>query len=325
MSKYKIVFSDYHYPDIKEELNILAKLGDDLEIVDCTKLIPGGAKTPEELIPFVIDADALIVQFTHVPAEVIAAMQKCKVITKTAVGYDTIDVKAASEKGIKVANVADYCTNEVADSAMALILDAMRKVTLSRDLLMQKKYSINAIKPVKRIGETTLCLLGFGNIARNLYHKAKTFFNTIVAYDPFFKDQANYADVQFLPLEEALAQADVVSVHIPLNKNTHNLISENEFKMMKDGVVLVNTARGGLIDESALLNALENGKVGYCGLDVLVDEDFENSPFLHHPKVCLTPHIGWNSDTALVELKRKTAQNVVSTFLEGKPTYCVNC
>ena len=325
MSKYKIVFSDHYFPDINEEMSILAKLGEDIEVIDCPELLPGGAKTPEELIPFVMDTDALVVEFTPVPAEVINVMKKCKVIAKTAVGYDTIDVKAASEKGIMVANVADYCTNEVADTAMALILDAMRKITLSRDLLIQKNYSINKLEPIKRIGETTLCLLGFGNIARNVYHKAKAFFKTIVAYDPFFKDQAKYPDVCFLSLEEALAKADVVSVHIPLNKNTQNLLSENEFGMMKDGIVLVNTARGGLIDESALLDALETGKVGYCGLDVLVDEDYENSPFLHHPKVCLTPHIAWSSDAALIELKRKSAQNVVNTFLKGKPDYCVNC
>ena len=181
------------------------------------------------------------------------------------VGYDTIDVKAASEKGIMVANVADYCADEVADSAMAMILNAMRKVTLSRDLLMQGNYSRNTLKPVKRICETTLCLLGFGNIARNLYHKAKAFFKTIVAYDPFFKDQASFPDVLFLPLEEALAQADAISVHVPLNKNTHNLLSTDQFNAMKEGVVLVNTARGGLIDETALLKALETGKVAYCG------------------------------------------------------------
>jgi D-3-phosphoglycerate dehydrogenase len=325
MSKYKIVFSDHYYTGIDEELSILAQLGDDIEIVDCPQLIPGGADTPEKLIPYIGDADALIVEFTPIPAEVIAAMQKCKVIARTAVGYDSVDVEAATKKGIMVANVADYCTNEVADTSMGHLLNAMRKITIARDMLMQGDYVVTDLEPVKRISEATLCLLGFGNIARNLYGKAKAFFKTVVAYDPFFKDQASYPDVHFLPLEEALAQADAISIHIPLNKDTQNLLSKKEFDAMKDGVVLVNTSRGGLIDEYALMKALDSGKVGYCGLDVLVDEDFENSPFLHHPHVCLTPHIAWDSDEALVELRRKTAQNVVSTFLEGKPIYCVNC
>jgi D-3-phosphoglycerate dehydrogenase len=325
MSKYKIVISDYYYPNIDQELHVFESLGDDVEIVDCTKVFPGGAKSPEQLSPIVRDADALIVQFAQVNAEVIEAMQRCKVIARYAIGVDTIDIEAATKKGIHVANVPDYCIDEVANTAIGHLLNAMRKISLSRDLLLRGEFSMDAINPIKRMCDSTLCLLGFGNIARNVYLKSKHLFGNIVAYDPYFPNKEDFPDVVFLPLEEALAQADAISIHVPLNKATREMISQREFRLMKNGVILVNTARGGLINEQALLEALETGRVGFCGLDVLNSEDFKQSPFLRHPNVCLTPHIGWNSEGALLELQRKTAENVVSALENGQPTYCVNC
>jgi D-3-phosphoglycerate dehydrogenase len=324
MSHYKIVISDYYYPHIDIERKVLAQLGPDVEIVDCTKFIPGGAKTSEQLIPFVGDADALMTQFMGVDAQVIAAMRQCKVIAHYAVGVDIIDVEAATRKGIKVANVPDYCIDEVANSAIGLMLDAMRKITIARDLLLKGAFSMDAIEPIKRLNETTLCLIGFGNIARNVYAKAKAFFAKVVVYDPYFKGQADYPEVDFLPLEEALARADVISMHVPLTKSTKGLLGRKQFGQMKDGVVLVNTARGALIDEAAMLEALDSGKLGYAGLDVLADDEYEDTAFLRHPRVCLTPHIAWNSEGSRAELQRKTAENVVSALLTGQPIYCVN-
>ena len=324
MSHFKIVISDYYYPDIDVERSILAKLGQDVELVDCTKIIPGGARTSEQLIPFVGDADALMTQFTGVDAQVIAAMRQCKVIAHYAVGVDIIDVEAATRKGIKVANVPDYCIDEVSNSAIGLMLDAMRKITVARDLLLKGEFSMEAIQPIKRVSGTTLCLIGFGNIARNVYAKAKAFFAKVVVYDPYFKGQADYPEVDFLPLEEALAQADVISLHVPLTKTTQGLLGRGQFDQMKDGVVLVNTARGALIDEEAMLEALDSGKLAYAGLDVLADDEYEQTAFLRHPRVCLTPHIAWNSDGSREELQRKTAENVVSALLTGQPIYCVN-
>jgi D-3-phosphoglycerate dehydrogenase len=167
-------------------------------------------------------------------------------------------------------------------------------------------------------------LIGFGNIARNVYAKAKAFFARVVVYDPYFKGQVDYPEVAFLPLGEALSQADVVSIHVPLTKSTKGLLGRAQFAQMKDGTVLVNTARGALIDEDAMLEALDSGKLGYAGLDVLADDEYEHTAFLRHPHVCLTPHIAWNSDGSREELQRKTAENVVSALLTGQPVYCVN-
>ena len=319
----KIVISDYYYSNLDNEYRVLAQLGPDVEIVDCTKIVPGGIKEPDTLIPYVRDADALIVQFARVNRDLINAMTKCKVIARYAIGVDNIDVPAAIEKGIYVANVPDYCISEVADTAIAHMMNAIRKLSVSRDMLLKDSFNMNAIKPITRMDNLTLALLGFGNIARNVYKKMQPFFGRIIACDPYFVSKADYPQVDFLSLDEMLSSADVISVHVPLNQDTRYMLSTAQFARMKDGVILINTARGGLIDENAMLEALNSGKLGYCGLDVLTTEEFGDSPFLHHERVMLTPHISWYSEEARSELQYKVAENVVSTLLHGKPIYSV--
>lgn len=320
--KYKIVVSDYYYPDLETELQEFEKLGD-YELVDCTKIVPGGIKDPRALIGYAEDCDALIHQFAKIDGELIGRLKKCRVIARYAIGLDTVDIPSAKNRGIYVANCPDYCIDEVADTAAGHIINATRKHSLARDLLLQDAFDLSKIRPIQRMEDATLCLLGFGHIARNLYGKMHRFFKEIVAYDPFFTETDAYPKVRFLPLNEALAAADAISIHVPLGPETRNLLSAEQFEKMKDGVVLVNTARGGIIDEAALLAALESGKVGFCGLDVLGTEDYANSPLLRHPNVMLTPHIGWCSEQAQTELQRKTAQNVVETLLHGRPIYFV--
>lgn len=323
MKHYKIVISDYYYPNQNEENNVYARLGEHVEIVDLTKVVPGGIKTPEELIPYVKDCDALVVQFANVTKEVIRGMEKCKVIARYAIGVDNIDTFAAAEKGIYVANVPDYCIDEVANTAIAHIMNGMRKITAARDRLLDGTFQMNDIRPMKRMKNAVLSLLGFGNIARNVADKMKPFFKEILVYDPYFKEKEAYSFVRFVTLEEALESGDVVSIHIPLNDSTRNLLGKKAFERMKPDVVLVNTARGGVIDEAALTDALQNNRMGHCGLDVTVTEDFTNSSFLHQEKVTLTPHIAWCSEEAVRELQRKVGENVVAALINGKPIYYV--
>ena len=325
MAEYKIVISDYYYANQDQEKAVYAKLGDGVEVVDLTKVAPGGIFEPAQLIPYVRDCDALVVQFAKITPEVIDAMEKCKVISRYAIGVDNINIEAATKKGIYVANVPDYCIDEVANTAAAHLLNGLRKVSYARDLLLDGKFSMQAIEPLRRLQNATLCLLGFGNIARNLYGKMKAFFGRIVAYDPFFKSREDYPDVIFIDdLKRAVAEADAISIHVPLMDSTRGMVNAEVLAACKDGVVLVNTARGGLIDDEALMACLDTGKVGMAGLDVINDEDFSHSPYLHHPKVCLTPHFSWNSAEAGLELQRKAAENVVSTLITGRPVAYVN-
>lgn len=324
MSRFKVVITDYYYANQDQENSVYAALGNDLEIVDLTKAVPGGIKNAEDLIPYVKDCDALVVQFARIDRTVIDAMEKCKVIARYAIGVDNIDVDAATEKQIYVANVPDYCIDEVANTAAVHLLNGLRKMTIARDRLLAGTFEMNAIQPIRRIRECTLCLLGFGNIARDLYSKMKPFFKEIVAYDPYFTNTAAYPDVRFLPLDEAVKCADAISIHVPLNASTRHMINAEVLAQVKEGTVIVNTARGGLIDDSAMLDALNSGKVAFCGLDVVDGEDYAHSPYLNHPNVALTPHYSWCSVEAGLELQRKVAENVIAALVKGKPVYHVN-
>lgn len=323
MKAYKIVISDYYYPDLDEEMKVFGRLGGGVRIVDCTKLAAGGIMEPTALIPHVRDADALITQFARVTPEVFASMEKCRVVARYAIGVDTIDIEAARSRGVHVANVPDYCLDEVSDTAAAHILSSARQIGRARDLLLRGDFTMDALAPAHRLKDSTLTLLGFGNIARNLAEKMRPFFAKILAYDPYFNETAKYPYVRFVGFDEALAAGDVVSVHLPLNDETRGMLDADAFGKMKPGAIFVNTARGGLVDEKALIAALDCGPLSFAGLDVIPDEDFASSPLLSHPKVCLTPHIAWRGEEARRELQRKTAENVVETLLSGKPKYCV--
>lgn len=324
MSKYKIVITDYYYPNLDEELKVLSELGNDVEIVDCTKIVPGGMKEPEELIPYVQDADAVVVQFARITRKVIESMKHCKVIARYAIGVDTIDVVAATEHSIYVANVPDYCIDEVANTAIAHIMNGMRKIVYARDMLMENRFTMDAIRPMKRMKDATLCLLGFGRIARNLAEKMMLFVKDIVIYDPYFKEDKDFPQFRFMDLDQAISYADIISIHIPLNAETKNMISTGAFSKMKNGAIIVNTSRGGVIEEPALIEALDSGKIAYAGLDVISTENFAESRLLRHKNVTLTPHIGWCSEEATLELQRKTGENVVTALLYGRPKYHVN-
>ena len=325
MPQYKIVFSDYYYPNNDREVEILRQLGE-VEIVDCTKIQPGGIKDPETLIGYVKDADAVICQFAKFTKTVIEQLEKCRVIARYAIGIDIIDVEAAKKKGIFVANVPDYCIEEVSDSAMAHILNCVRKVSMANSLLRRGEWEYAKIKPIHRFSEATIGLIAFGNIARRVAQKLRPFGVTLLAYDPYLKPEAQYDWIQFVSLEEVLAQADILSIHAPLTLDTRHLLNKEQFDLMKDGVILVNTSRGGLIQESALLEALESGKVSMVGLDVLdaPDTDYAQSPLLNYPdRVIITPHIGWYSEESIDELQKKTAQNVYEVLKNGKPLYAI--
>jgi D-3-phosphoglycerate dehydrogenase len=325
MSHYKIVFTDYYYPDNNSEIDILKKLGD-VEIIDCTKIIPGGIKDEDKVIEYAADADAIIVQFSKISRKVIENLKNCKIISRYAIGVDIIDLDAAREKGIVVANVPDYCIEEVSDTAIAHIFNCLRKVTLANNLLSQGEWAYAKIKPIHRFSSHKVGLVAFGHIARRVAEKLQPFGVSLMAYDPYFKEQEKYPWVKFVSLEELLAQSDIVSIHAPLNKDSHHLINRERFALMKNGAIIVNTSRGGLIDEVALAEAIEAGKIASAGLDVLeyFDEEYSKSVLTKYPdKVFITPHFGWYSEEAISDLKSKTAMNVYEMLINGKPLYQV--
>lgn len=325
MKHCKIVFTDYYYPDNKTEMEILGKIGN-VEIIDCTKVVSGGVKEEDQVLEHASDADALIVQFARITRRVIEGLKNCRIISRYAIGVDNIDTEAAREKGIVVANVPDYCIEEVSDTAIAHILNCVRKVTLANNLFHRGDWAYAKIKPIRRFGDLTIGLVAFGNIARRVAEKLRPYGNTIFACDPYYQDKDRYPWVEFLSLEELLCRSDIISIHIPLNKDTYHLFDRDRLAFLKKGTIIVNTSRGGVIDESALAEAIEDRRVAAAGLDVLdyPDEEYAKSILMKYPdQVFITPHMGWYSEEAIADLQRKTALNVYEMLANGKPLYQV--
>jgi D-3-phosphoglycerate dehydrogenase / 2-oxoglutarate reductase len=325
MSAYKIVFTDYYYPDNDKEIDILKKLGN-IEIVDCTKIYEDGVKDENKVLQYTKDADAIICQFANISKRVIQNLEKCSIISRYAIGVDTIDVEEAKKKGIVVANVPDYCIEEVSDSAIAHILNCVRKISFANRLFCLDQWSYDKIKPIYRFSDQVLGLIAFGNIARRVAEKLRSFNIRILAYDPYFKDFSKYNWIDFVSMEELLKKSDIISVHAPLNKETYHLIDRDKVDLMKGNIILVNTSRGGVIDEKALEYGLENYKIALAGLDVLEyqDTEYNKSILLKYPeRIVITPHVSWYSEKSVEELQRKTALNVYEMLKNGRPMYLV--
>jgi len=318
----KVIITDYYYPNINDEIEILSKIPN-INIIDCKKEIKNWKNTEEEIIEISKDADAIIVQFAKITKNIIENLNKCKIIARYAIGVDTIDVKAANKKGIIVSNVPDYCLEEVSDTAIGHILNCIRKISFSRDLLLQNKFDFSLIKPMKKMSDLVIGILGFGNIGRAVARKLKEFNVQLLVYDPYFKEQEKYKSIKFVTFDDIIKESDVITIHLPLNKETKHMLSSEQFNNMKDEVIIINTSRGEIINEKDLLSALNNKKVSCCGLDVLQTENFYENILTHHPRVIVTPHIGWNSVSSIKELQRKTALNVYNMLINGEPLYKV--
>jgi len=319
MAVYKVVVTDDRHGDFSVEKEVLAEIGAEVIVCNCD--------TKEEVIKECKDADGILLNLSPMPTEVIEQLDKCKVIARYGVGYDNVDVAACTKKGIYVANVPDYCAEEVSDQALALLMACVRKVVHSDTQIRQGRWNIAKDMKIHRIEGKTFVLLGFGVIAKAFLRKVKGFNpGRILVFDPFVDADtiASYGAVK-VDWEMALKEADYVSVHIPLNIHTKGMINADAFEMMKPSVIVVNTSRGAVIDEKALINALESKVISCAGLDVFENEPIQSGNNLLKLDNCvLTDHVGWYSVESIIELKRKAAENVRETLLGGKPKYPVN-
>ncbi|KGP72826.1 C-terminal binding protein [Pontibacillus yanchengensis] len=316
--KFKVVVTDYEYDTLQPEREVIERAGGELVAYQC--------KTEEEVIEACRDADGILTQYSQITASVIEEMERCKVIARYGIGYDSVDVRAATEKGISVCNVTDYCLDEVADHTLALLLSSARKVAEQNQQVKNGNWNFNWAKPISRLQGKVLGLIGFGNIARTVAEKAKVFGLEIVTFDPFLTDEdAIRAGVTSVEWEELFQQADFLSVHVPLNEQTRGLVGGAEFSFMKPSATLINTARGPIVDEEALVEALKNNAIAGAALDVLETEPISaDHPMLEMDQVLLTPHIAWYSEESEKELKTKAAQNVADVLQGKQATYVVN-
>lgn len=262
------------------------------------------------------DADAVLAEYAPFTGEVLRGLTKCRIISNTAIGYNNIDVAAAKEKGIIVANVPGYCAHEVAEHTMALILAAMRNVVVYDRLVRKHIWDITAAPAMRRIAGRTLGLAGFGNIPQFVAKRAKGFEFNILAYDPYItQETANRFGVTMVDIDELLAKSDVISCHIPLTDETGGFFNADKFSRMKNGALFINTSRGGVVNEKDLCAALKSGKLAGAALDVMANEppSFGEELFSLDNAI-ITPHSAFCSEEALEEVRRRSAQNVTNFF-----------
>lgn len=282
-------------------------------------------QTEDEIIEKCKDADALLVIYRKITPRIMDALTNCKVILRYGIGYDVIDVAAATERGIKVCNSPLHCLDEVATHTIAMILAMERQLVFFNDVVKSGRWLANAGFKPHRLSCQTLGFIGFGNIARRTADFAKGFGFNMIAYDPYLEASVIEASgAEKVELEELLAVSDVISIHTPLFDSTYHLINRDSIAKMKDGVIILNDSRGPLIVEEDLKEALNSGKVGAAGLDVVSTEPIRgDNPLLQARNCFITPHIAWAPRESRQRLMDIAVSNLKS-FMDGSPVNVVN-
>ena len=303
----RVVITDCNHGTIAPEEDVLR---------DIAKIELYQRNDEEGLLGFCLDADGILTQYGAFTRRVLKALRRCKVICRYGVGVDTVDLAAATECGIVVAFVPDYCTDEVSNHAAALILALHRGVRPLDREVRAGNWQFRAAAPITRLAGQTLGIVGLGRIGFMLAEKLRPFGLTILATDPYRKDWPDWIRRVFL--DELLAASDIVSVHCPLTTETRHLIGAAALGKMKRSAFLVNTARGGIVDTGALLQVLMERRIAGAALDVQEVEPMPaDHPLARLDNLILTPHAAWYSEGSIVELKRKVA-TAVRLVLEGK-------
>jgi D-3-phosphoglycerate dehydrogenase len=317
MPSFHVTVSDSVFPNLDPARRVLSSIGAELCMAD--------SPTPEGIVAAAASSDALLVTYAKITADMIQAMPKCRVISRFGIGVDNVDIPAATIAGIIVTKVPDYCIDEVSDHAMALLLAIVRKIPSSSARTHGGRWEMKAVVPIHRLRDSVLGLAGFGRIPQLVVPKAKAFGMKVLAYDPFVpEDVFRRAGVERVELAQLLATSDYVSVHTPLTPETKHLFNRDTFARMKRGAYIVNTARGPIIDEAALAEALDSGQIAGAALDVMTQEPPPASPLFGRDNVIITPHTSFYSEESLVELQVKAAQEVVAVLSGKSPRNPVN-
>jgi D-3-phosphoglycerate dehydrogenase len=313
-------------------LRVGQPLPDELAAPERKKLAEVGAdlvmhpyRDEADLVSVARDADAIINAGGRFPASTIAQLEKARLIVQGSVGYDQIDVDTATERGIMVANLFDYCIEEVAEHALTLTLALARRLTFMQEAVRSGLWARDRgamrerIGPVERLSETTLGIVGFGNIGKLVARKAGGVGWRILAADPFVDAAIGREHgVAIVPLEQLLRESDFVTLHVFLNAKTRHMIGAEQLALMKPSAYLVNTCRGPIVDEPALIEALRAGRIAGAGLDVFESEPIaDDNPLLGMTNVILTPHHAVYSRQAL-ELNRTQPFDEVCRVLSGR-------
>jgi D-3-phosphoglycerate dehydrogenase len=318
MKPAKIVVTDYIEPDLEWERKELQGLPATFEGHQL-KSAPKG-----ELLEKIGDADVLIVNMAKMTREVLQELRSCSLIIRHGVGYDNVDVPAATECGIQVCYVPDYCQEEVAEQAMMLLLLCRRRFTRQTESMEESvaagAWNFSRVIPVRRFSRTVAGIVGCGRIGSLVVKMLRGFGIEVLVHDPYLSE-ARQADlgIRCMPLEELLPQADMVTIHPSLTRETQYMIGERELRMMKPTAILVNTARGAIVNAEALARACREGWIAGAGIDVFEKEPPEANFVLRGlPNVILTPHLAWYSEDAGWSIREKIMEDV-RRYLDGRP------
>jgi D-3-phosphoglycerate dehydrogenase len=309
----KVVITDYSFPSLEIETAILVPAK--------VEVVGGQARTSEALIPLVANADAVITQFAPITEDVIAAMSRARVIVRYGIGVDNVDLEAARLRGIPVCNVPDYCIDEVADQTLAFILATTREVMQNTRLIQGGKWGLaGPLDRMLALRDLTVGIVGFGRIGREVASRLRAFKCRVLVHDPMVTaSEIQQVGCHPVTLAELLAGSNITSLHCPSTAQTRGMISDEALRNMQPGAILINVARGDLVDSAALTSALKDGRLAAAALDVFAPEPIPlDHPIRAMENVILSSHIASASVPAVRKL-RETAANLALAALRGEP------
>ena len=310
----KVVISDYVWPNIDIEKKFFESKNIDLVV----------SNNKSDLKKQIVDAAGLLFCFESIDEDILRSSKNLKVAQRYGIGVDNININVATEIGVVVANIPDYCIDEVSDHAMSMILSLNRLLTRDSDLVKKGMWNeIKKDKRVYRLSEATLGLIGFGRIGRRISEKAKNFGLKVIAYDPYLKE-TEIEGVEIHSLNKVLKDSNIISLHLPLTEQTKHIIGKDEFNLMSNDTILINVSRGGLINEEALVENLNCGKIRGAGLDVIETSTDRSNKLFSFDNVIITPHTAFFSQESSEELQLRSSQQLYDVLMGKKPKFLIN-
>lgn len=310
---YRVVISDSEVIDLDAGQTALADVDATVETTE--------ARTPDALLDAAARADALIVDAgMQVTERVLAGLDSLQVVGRSGIGVDNVDVQAPHDHGVAVVNVPDYCLDEVSAHALGVLLSCARKLPVLDQSVRNGEWDWDAARPVYRIQRQTVGLVGFGKIARSLVAKLRGFGVEVLIYNPYISaSDVSGFEVTQVGFDRLLAESDLVSIHAPLTNQTREMFDADAFTTMREHVILVNTARGPIVDENALCDALASGSIAGAGLDVRETEPSDDARLYEFENVVLSPHAGFYSEASRRELSRTVSEDIVRVLRGNSP------
>jgi D-3-phosphoglycerate dehydrogenase len=312
MSRFKVVVTDQVFPDVDVERELLAEIDASLEVADGSL---------DDALAQGRDADALLNTYVPLDADAFAQLERCRIVARYGIGIDNIDVAAAGQAGIVVTNVPDYCVEEVATHALAMLLALLRRLPQGDAKVRDGGWGLDGLRPMTRLTEVTVGLVGFGRIARRLAESLQVLGCRLIVHDPFLSPSDDLPPL--VSLEELLSTADAVSLHAPLTDGTRGMINADALALMPEHAVLVNTSRGPLVVLEDVADALRAGRLRAAGLDVLPVEPPPAGTLDDIPNLLVTPHAAFYSEQAVRESQTKATTQVIKVLTDRQPDYAV--